>query len=232
MRLWRRDARGRGVRYGFAAALTAATVAALAAVGGISYAATATRHAVTAVRTVVAPKATRAPRAAQLLTLSAGGDQYRPGYGWGDRNHIHTGPPGLKRGVFSAADSGSFAPPPSDQALLAALTGDRSAFFVKTEVALDEQSDLFLSVVDDSGSRVLLTQKGPKGGSFVGGPLAGAANVKTIKYRVLVPRSVPIVLRLPASVVKRGSSYTLLVTAISPTGQRSQMRVPFTIPAA
>jgi hypothetical protein len=232
MKAWRRDARGRGARYGFAAALTAATVAALAAVGGISYAATATRHTVAAVKRVVAPKATKAPRAVQLLTLSAGGDQYRPGYGWGDTKHIHTGPPGLQRGVYDAADSGSFAPPPSNQPLLAGLTGDRRAFFVKTEIALDEQSDLFISVVDGSGNRVLLTQKGPRGGSFVGGPLTGAANVKTIKYRVLVPRSVPIVLRLPTSVVKRGSSYTLLVTAISPTGQRSQIKVPFTVPAA
>ena len=27
--------------------------------------------------------------------LTAGGDQYRPGYGFGDENHNHTGPPGL-----------------------------------------------------------------------------------------------------------------------------------------
>jgi hypothetical protein len=232
----KRARNGRSIRIGFAAALTVALLAALASVGGLSYAATATHQAVTAVKKVVAPKTAKATAAkqgaAQLLTRSAGSDQYRPGFGFGDKNHNHTGPPGLERGSFNPQDNGAFAPPPAGTPLAAALTGDKKAYFIKTEVNIDEQAHLIISVVDAAGVPLVLVQRGLKGGSFVGGPLTGTANVKRILYQVLVPRSVPIVLRIPANVVKPGESYTIRVIAQDPDKNQSELRVPFTIPAA
>jgi len=78
---------------GFAAALTATLAAALASVGGVSYAANAVTHAAAIAKSVVV---TRVHVVGKGLT--AGGDQYRPGFGFGDPNHNHTGPPGVTNG--------------------------------------------------------------------------------------------------------------------------------------
>ena len=40
-----------------------------------------------------------------VASATSGSDQYRPGNGFGDKNHNHTGPPGQKRA------GGAFAPP-------------------------------------------------------------------------------------------------------------------------
>src|SRR5207249_1701934 len=111
--------------------LTAAMVAALAAVGGVGYAATSVEHAAVAVAHVFVPA--HQTRPIVVSGLSAGNDQYRPGFGWGDPNHIHTGPPGLvKKG-------GAFAPP-----LVPTIKGPTA--FVSTNFTLDEQAHLTLSV--------------------------------------------------------------------------------------
>ena len=69
-------ARGRLARMLAAGALTAAVGSALVASGGLSYAAAAFGKA-----------PNRGPAAKQY-------DSVRPGWGCGDRNHVHTGPPG------------------------------------------------------------------------------------------------------------------------------------------
>jgi hypothetical protein len=226
-----RRVRSRNARVGFAAALTAAGLGALASVGGLSYAATATHVAVSAVKKVVAPKKQAKP-AIRLLGLRAADDQYRPGFGWGDTHHVHTGPPGLRRGVYDAADNGSFAPPPSTAPTLAGVTGDGIGYYVKTELALDEQADIVIGVVGADGKSITLIQRrGTKPGSYVAGPLTGPDAASSVKYRVLIPRSVPIVLRIPAKAVKRGATYNIKVVATSPLGQSSTIEIPFSIPA-
>jgi hypothetical protein len=78
-----RAAPGRLARMLAAGALTAAVGFALAASGGLSYAAGA-----------FAKSPDRGPATKQY-------DNARPGWGCGDRNHMHTGPPGRQ-----------YAPPP------------------------------------------------------------------------------------------------------------------------
>src|SRR5947209_807907 len=83
-------------QFAFAGALTAALVISLSAVGGVSYAANAVTSVVKAAKKAVAPSSGRI-----VLTINApnaGGDQYRPGFGFGDPDHNHTGPPGLTKG--------------------------------------------------------------------------------------------------------------------------------------
>ena len=80
-------------RLGFAAALSAAILVALSAVGGLGYASSATSHAVNALKNVVV-KSHHTNRHLTTVHQSPAQDQYRPGCGLGDKNHIHTGPPG------------------------------------------------------------------------------------------------------------------------------------------
>jgi hypothetical protein len=82
-------------RYAVPAVLTTAVVTALAVVGGVSYAANSVAHAAEAVAHVFTPAQVHGHLT--VAGATAGGDQYRPGYGFGDRNHNHTGPPGLQR---------------------------------------------------------------------------------------------------------------------------------------
>jgi hypothetical protein len=84
--------RGR-MRLGFAAALSAAMLVALASVGGLGYASSATSHAVKAVKNVVV-KSHHTKSRLPTVHHSPAQNQYRPGCGLGDKNHIHTGPPG------------------------------------------------------------------------------------------------------------------------------------------
>ena len=63
---------------------------ALASVGGVSYAATAVTHVAREAAQAVAPAATKRP--VKVTGVTAGGDQYRPGYGFGDPS---TTTPGL-----------------------------------------------------------------------------------------------------------------------------------------
>jgi hypothetical protein len=86
--------RSRGRRHiGFAVALTAALLIALAAVGGVGYAASAASHAANAVTRVVA-KSHQPTNDVPTVQVSPAQTQYRPGCGLGDKNHVHTGPPG------------------------------------------------------------------------------------------------------------------------------------------
>ena len=197
----------------FACALTVGLVVALASVGGIGYAASAAQHAATTVKRVFVPSSKKA--VVVISGLSAGGDQYRPGYGWGDRNHNHTGPPGLKR------QGGAFAPP-----LLAVPTDAGIAAIAKTSFSVDEQSHLFITVIDKSGTELLLTQHSKRGGSTVGKGVTGP-QTKVIQYLVLVPRSIPISLRVPGNLLAQGQTYRIRIIARDPQGNRSVAYIPF-----
>ena len=200
-------------RFALAGAMTAVLMVALGSVGGLSYAATAANSALKVVKKAVAPK--DAQQAIVLQGISAGGDQYRPGYGWGDPNHTHTGPPGLQR-------TGGEAAPPLRSRPVGSL-----ARRVTTSIALDEQAVLYISVLDRTGNRLLITQKSRRGGSVVGQGLSGM-QAKTIRYMVLVPRAIPVALRVPSSLLRVGQTYRIRIIAIDPDGSRRTLFIPFT----
>jgi hypothetical protein len=209
--------RGTGlrVRIAFSGVLTVGLLGALGAVGGIGYAATAAQQAAHTVKKVFVPSVKSS--AVAVSGLTSGEDQYSPGYGFGDENHNHAGPPGLKKGGKS--DKGEFAPP-------AQATGDGKAGVVKTKFTIDEQAHLYISVVDPSGKKVLLTQKSKRGGSSIGSNLDGP-QTKTISYLVLVPRTIPLNLRVPKNLLKPSDTYRIQVIAVDPDGNKSKIFLPF-----
>ena len=199
-------------RLALAGAMTLVLAAALGSVGGISYAANAAKGAAKVVQRAVSPSG-----AISVLGISAGGDQYRPGYGWGDPNRNHTGPPGLGR------RGGEAAPP-----LRARPTPDGRARTVGTTVTFDEQSALFISVIDAQGRPLLLTQRSSRGGSRIGQGIQGP-QTKFIRYTLLVPRAVPLSLRIPANLLRAGRQYSIRVVAIDPDGNKSTLLIPFSV---
>jgi len=195
-------------RLALAGALTAVMLIGLASVGGLGYAGTAVVRAVDNVRSILV-SSHEGPDTVVVRGLSAGGDQYQPGFAWGDPSHNHTGPPGLRpRG-------GEFAPP------LRAVCTDGTAR-VTTRIVLDEQADLNVSVLGSDGKKLLLSQEG----SRIGGPVSGK-QTKTIRYRMLIPRVLRIVLRIPCSVLESGQTYRIRITATDPDGQTSSLGIPF-----
>jgi hypothetical protein len=202
--------RARGLRpqSAFAAALTVVLASALAWVGGVSYAANAVTHATDAARSVIV---TRVHVVGKGIT--AGGDQYRPGYGFGDPNHNHSGPPGLINGK-----KGEKAPPAQ-----VASTKDNKAIMAAGQVTLDEQAALYFSVLDSAGNQLLLTQRGTKIGGNVDGP-----QVKTIHYVMLVPRTIPVQIRVPANLLKKGQTYRIRIIAVDAQGNKTTSFISFT----
>lgn len=199
--------RPEGRRAGFAAALTVALVVALAAVGGVSYAANAVTHAARQAVKLVAPRAVHG--VVVVKGLSAGGDQYKPGYGFGDPNHNHAGPPGL------TGSNGEKAPP-------AQTTRVGTKEKVVTRIRVDEQAALYISVLDANGNRLILNQNGSKIGTAVSGK-----QVKTIHYVLLVPRSIPIQLLVPKNLLVKGQTYRIHVIAVDSDGNKSETNIPF-----
>jgi hypothetical protein len=196
------------LRYAIPAALTAALVGALALVGGVGYAAGSVAHAAQAVAHVFVPAKQTSPIA--VSGLNAGGDQYTPGFGWGDPNHVHDGPPGIKR------PGGAFAPP------LVATTLGKTAF-VSTKFSLDEQAHLTLSVFDaKTGKKLLLTQTKSQVAKGVQGK-----QTKNIQYLALIPRSIPLRLAIPANLLTPGASYYIRIRARSPLNKIAFLKIPF-----
>jgi hypothetical protein len=191
----------------FAGALTVALVAALAAVGGVSYAANAVTHVAHAAKKIVAPSSTHG--AVVVKGLNAGGDQYKPGYGFGDPNHNHSGPPGL-------VGKGGEKTPPAQTANVG------NAKKVVTRIRVDEQAALYISVLNAAGNRLILNQEGSKVGTAVKGK-----QVKTIHYVVLVPRSIPIQLLVPKHLLVKGQTYRIHVIAVDSEGNKSESDIPF-----
>ena len=77
-----RHRRGVGSRLAPAAGLTAVFVGALAWVGGLGFVASGAQQAIDVVQRAVSPSG-------GTVTSSPSADQYRPGKGCGDRNHVH-----------------------------------------------------------------------------------------------------------------------------------------------
>jgi len=202
-----RQRRGRR-QSGFAVALTVVLASALAWAGGVSYAANAVTHAASAAKSVVV---TRVHVVGTGIT--AGGDQYRPGYGFGDPNHNHTGPPGLSNGK-----KGEKAPPTQG-----APSNDSKAIMAAGQVTVDEQAALYFSVLDSAGNQLLLTQRGTKIGGNVDGP-----QVKTIHYVMLVPRTIPVQIRVPANLLEKGATYRIRIIAVDAQGNKTRTFISFT----
>jgi hypothetical protein len=199
--------RVRRPQFAFAGALTVALAISLAAVGGVSYAATAVNSVVKAAQKIVAPKSNHL--VFSIKAPNAGGDQYRPGFGFGDPNHNHTGPPGL------SGKDGEKAPPAQT-----ARVG--KTVKVATTIRVDEQAALYISVLDANGNRLIVNQKGSK----IGGAVSGK-QVKTIHYVVLVPRSIPIQLLVPKNLLVKGQTYKIHVIAVDSDGNKSATDIPF-----
>jgi hypothetical protein len=192
----------------FAATLTVTLALALAAVGGVSYAANAVTHAAAAAKSVVVTHVHVVGKG-----TTSGGDQYKPGFGFGDPNHNHTGPPGLTDGK-----KGEKAPPTQ-----VAKTGDHKAVTAAGQITVDEQAALYFSVLDSAGNQLLLTQKGTKIGGNVEGP-----QVKTIHYVMLVPRTIPVQIRVPANLLVKGQTYRIRIIAVDAQGNKSRSFISFT----
>jgi hypothetical protein len=191
----------------FAGGPTAVLLVAFAAVGGVSYAANAVTHAARSAARVASPQNTHA--AIVVNGLTAGGDEYKPGYGFGDKNHNHTGPPGL------TGKGGEKTPP-------AQTRKQGKSELVATRLRVDEQAALYISVLDADGNRLVLNQNGSK----VGGRTSGR-QVKTIHYVILVPRSIPLQLLVPKNLLTKGQTYRIHVIAVDPDSNKSETDIPF-----
>lgn len=199
----------RSFRLAIPVALTAAMLGALASVGGVGYAASSVESAANAVAHVFSPA--RAHEAVAVEGLAAGGDQYRPGYGWGDPNHNHSGPPGLTR------QGGALAPPLAPK--IAGNTGT-----ITTRFTVDEQAHLFISVIDrKTGKELLITQAR----SQLGGQKLTGKQAKTVNYLVLVPRTVTLKLAIPLNLLLPSYRYAIRIIARDPQGNRSTLLIPF-----
>jgi hypothetical protein len=192
----------------FAAALTAGLATALAWAGGVSYAANAITDAARTASHVVVTHVTVVG-----AELNAGGDQYKPGYGFGDPNHNHTGPPSIANGK-----PGEKAPPTQ-----VSSSPDRKAILAAGQVTIDEQAALYFSVLDAQGNQLLLTQRGSQIGGSVQGP-----QVKTIHYVMLVPRTIPVQIRVPANLLKKGQTYRIRIIAVDSQGNKTRSFISFT----
>jgi hypothetical protein len=204
--VWHRPAPNRR-RNVFAASLSVLLLLGLSVVGGASYAANAIAHAAGAAAHIVSPSTRHGVVA--VRGLSAGGDQYRPGYGFGDPNHNHEGPPGL-------SGSGGEKTPPAQ------TRSEGKSKLVVTRIRVDEQAALYISVLDAAGNRLVLNQNGSKVGTAVSGK-----QVKTIHYVVLVPRSIAIQLLVPKNLLVKGKTYTIHVIAVDADGNKSSTDIPF-----
>lgn len=202
--------RRRSLRIAFAGMLTVAMLAALASVGALGHAASAVKQVA---RTVQAAVVSPPEEPIAVRGLSAGGDQYRPGYAFGDPDQTHTGPPGLLR------QGGVDAPP-----LTARILRRRACSLVSTRILIDEQADLRVSVLAADGTRLDLTQAR----SYVGGRVSGP-RTKVIRYRLLVPRVIRLRLCIPPALLEAGEPYTILFTATDPDGETSTLRIPLRV---
>jgi hypothetical protein len=208
-----RPRRGGAFRLAFAGGLTVVMLVGLATVGGVSYAATAAAGAARTLEKVFTPSSTREP--VVVRGLSAGSDQYQPGYGWGDDNHNHEGPPGLSRRGGANAPALRARPNPNDARFVR----------VSTTISLDEQAQLTISVETAGGRQLLLSQRKSKIGQGAEGPAT-----KNIRYSVLIPRSgIPVDLAIPRNLLRPGVTYFVVIRATDPDGNVTTLRIPFRV---
>jgi hypothetical protein len=133
--------------------------------------------------------------------------EQQPGYEWGIASHNHAGAPALT----------------ADPQTPLLGTVDGALFFVTAGVAIDEQARLVVSIVDlRTGKKLLLTPSR----SRIGNPTRGEA-ATSLRYRVLVPRTLPLRVALPARFVLPGYRYALQVVARDPQGNTSRLSIRF-----
>jgi hypothetical protein len=205
-----RPRRGAAFRLAFAGGLTVVMLVGVAAVGGASYAATAAADAARTIEKVFTPSS--AGERVVVRGLSAGGDQYQPGYGWGDDNHNHEGPPGLSRKGNKPLQA---RPNPTDARFVR----------VSTTINLDEQAQLTISVETAGGTQLLLSQRKSKVGKGANGPAT-----KNIRYSVLIPRAgIPVDLSIPKNLLRPGATYFVVIRAKDPEGNVTTLRIPFRV---
>ena len=65
-----------------------------------------------------------------------------------------------------------------------------------------------------------------RGGSTVGQGVDGP-QTKVIRYQMLVPRAIPLQLRIPVNLMRPGQLYRIVVYARDPQGNRSSITIPF-----
>jgi hypothetical protein len=97
-----------------------------------------------------------------------------------------------------------------------------NGWVVTTSVNTDEQADLFVSVVRPNGSLATLSQNNSRVGQGVSGP-----PTKTISYRVLVPRTIPIKLTIPLNQLSPGTVDRIRIVARDPDGNESSIVIRF-----
>ncbi|MEA2425822.1 MAG: hypothetical protein QOH13_2232, partial [Thermoleophilaceae bacterium] len=66
-------------------------------------------------------------------------------------------------------------------------------------------------------------QRGSKIGGRVDGP-----QVKTIHYVMLVPRSIPVQIRVPANLLAKGETYRIRIIAVDAQGNKTVSFISFT----
>jgi hypothetical protein len=191
-------------QFAFAMGLTAALAVALASVGGVSYAANAVVNVARVAEKLVAPATHRG--VVVVKGLNAGGDQYQPGYGFGDKNHNHAGAPGLDKQEPAKTEK----------------VGKKEK--VAAKINVDEQAALYISVLDPDGNRLVLSREGSK----VGGGKLGGKPVKTIHFVVLVPRTISLQLLIPRNLLVPGKTYKIHVIAVDHEGNKTELDIPFT----
>jgi hypothetical protein len=203
----------RSYRMALPAAFTAVVVGGLAAVGGVSYAASTVAHAAKTVSHVFTPASTH--KVVVVESLSSGGDQYTPGYAWGTPSATTDAAPVVSVG---GAAPGTATPP-----LTANVTGPTAT--VTTSFKIDEQAHLFISVVNTTkDQKLLITQKK----SAVTGSSLNGQQAKTVNYLVLVPRTIPLKVAVPSNYLHDGDSYEIQIIARAPNGKKTTIKIPFT----
>jgi hypothetical protein len=91
------------------------------------------------------------------------------------------------------------------------------------QITVDEQAALYFSVLDANDTQLLLTQRGTRIGGKVEGP-----QVKTIHYVMLVPRTIPVQLRVPANLLVKGQTYRIRIIAVDAQGNKTTTFISFT----
>ncbi len=200
----------RGARRLAAACIPAVALAvALASVGGLGYAASAAVRTARTVERALGPSRVGEP--VRVDGLNAGGDQYQPGYRWKDPWLNHPDAPAL------TLAGEAFAPP-----LRAVSAAGGTARVVSIRIKIDEQAHLDISVLAPTGKPIILVQKGSSVGQGISGP-----PTKDIRYTVLIPRTLPLLLRFPARLLTPERLYRIRIVATDPDGNRSLLVIPF-----
>jgi hypothetical protein len=119
------------------------------------------------------------------------------------------------------ATAGSFAP------ILQAKSAKGKAKVVSFKLNVDEQAHLWISVLNEKGKRIMLTQSSKQGSSSFGGRKLHGKQAKTLQYLVLVPRNIPVSLRIPQNLLRAGHTYRIRVIARDPQRHRSVITIPF-----